>query len=181
MPLPSPDRMLDGLQSLRDHNLISYKSMNEAFDHHALNELIGHAMAYAKLQAGEDWRTFSESLGLIALSTRKPSSEVISRLLHQTKDEDVYEIDCSWNVTCLVINLAPPKDRNWLWELLRGERTRWKRGSISAILKTIEQRLKKMGTLDPEIEAFETEIIEYWLRELPPEKRFLGLDLEIPV
>ncbi len=94
------------------------------------------------------------------------------------KSPFVYEIDCSWNVTCVVINLAPPMDRNWLWELLRGERTRWKRGSISAILKTIEQRLKKMGTLDPEIEAFETEIIEYWLWELPPEKRFLGLDLE---
>jgi len=35
-----------------------------------------------------------------------------------------------------------------------------------------------MGTLDPEIEAFETQIIESWLQDLPPEKRFLGLDLE---
>jgi len=81
-------------------------------------------------------------------------------------------------LTCVVINQAPPEDRNWLWELLRGERTRWKRGSISAILKTIEQRLKKMGTLDPEIVAFETEILESWLQELPPAQRLLGLDLE---
>jgi hypothetical protein len=139
--------------------------------------LVGHAVTYSKLQAKDDWRNFSDTLGLIAISTRKPTTEVISRLLDQTAYEDVYEIDCAgWNVICVVINQAPPEDRNWLWELLRGEKSRWKSGTISAILNAVELRLKKMGIVDPEIEAFESEIIESWLQDLPLEKRLLGLD-----
>jgi hypothetical protein len=179
LPPPSPQQMPDGLQNLRDHNLISYKSMSEAFDHYALRELVGHAVAYAKLKAKDDWRSFSDNLGLIALSTRKPSTAVISRLLLQTGDEDVYEIDClGWKVTCIVINQAPTDRRNWLWNTLKGDKSRWKSSSVTAMLKEIKQQLKEMGIVDPEIEAFETEIMEAWLQELSPSQRLIGLDLK---
>jgi hypothetical protein len=179
LPPPAPEKMPDGLQTLRSHNLISYKSINEPFDRFALNELIGHAVAYSKLQARDDWKTFSDSLGLIALSTRKPQTEVISRLLQQTANEDVYEIDCAgWKVTCIVINMASPEKRNWLWALLKGDKSRWKSGTIAVMLKAIKQQLKEMGNVDPEIEAFETEILESWLQELPPSQRLIGLDLK---
>ena len=152
LPDPDPSRLPDGLQELQDHNLISYKSMNEAFDRHALNELIGHAVTYSKLQAGKEWRNFSDELGLIAVSTRRPRTEVIASLLQRTELEDVYRIDCAGlDVNCVVINQAPSHDHNWLWELLRGDRSRWKTGKISDILRKINQLLRNMDVIDPEI------------------------------
>ena len=179
LPEPDPSRLPDGLQSLQDHNLISYKSMNEAFDRYALNELVGHAVTYSKLQAEKNWRAFSDELGLIAVSTRQPKTEVIARLLQRTELEDVYEIDCAgWNVTCVVINRAPRDNHNWLWELLRGDRSRWKTGKISDILGEINQLLKNMDVVDPEIEEFENQVLESWLQELSPEMRLKGLEPE---
>jgi len=179
LPAPDPARLPDGLQDLQDHNLISYKSMNEAFDRFALNELVGHAVAYSKLQAKGDWKAFSDQLGLIAVSTRKPTTEVIAALMHQTAAEDVYQIDCAgWQIICVVINQAPPEDRNWLWELMRGDRSRWKNGTIATILKEIERILKNMVVISPVNVAFETQLIESWLEDLPAEKRLIGLDLK---
>lgn len=178
LPYPDPAKMPDGLQNLREHNLISYKSMNEPFDRFALNELVGHIVSYSKLQSADKWKEFSDEVGFFAVSTRKPSTEVMAKLLHQTADEAIYEIDCAgWKVTCIVINEANNNNRNWLWELLRGDRSRWQNGAISTILKTITKRLKKMGIIDPEIEAFETKVIESWLEDIDLRKTPAGKEL----
>lgn len=175
LPFPDVESLPDGLQRLRDHNLVTYKSMNEGFDRFALNEFIGHAVAYSKLQANDEWRNFSDELGLIVVSTRQPTTDVIKKLLISTDKEDLYQIDCiGWDVTCVVINRAPETDRNWLWELLHGDRSRWKSGSISAILEKITNKLKRMGIQDPEIEQFETEVIESWLDEIDLTKTSQG-------
>ncbi len=171
--LPEPDRrkMPDGLRELADHNLVSYKSMNEPFDHYALNELIAHTVAYSKLKAESDWRKFSDTLGLIAISTRKPSTSVVAKLWHETDNQAVYEIDFSgWLVKLIVINRANEKPQNWLWHLLHGDRSRWQKGSVSAILKKLEQQFKEMGILDPEVEEVEREILSIWAHELTPQQ-----------
>jgi hypothetical protein len=41
----------DGLEDLRRHNLLTYKSRHEALDAWALDELIGHYVNYRKLTA----------------------------------------------------------------------------------------------------------------------------------
>src|SRR5437016_8281254 len=42
-------RLPDGLDSLADHNLITFKSHREALDSWAMKELVGHYVAYRKL------------------------------------------------------------------------------------------------------------------------------------
>lgn len=169
-PMPDPDHLPDGLQDLRDHNLISYKSMNEPLDRFAVIELVGHAVTYSKLQAAKadiNWQDFVDQLGLFAVSTRKPSTEAMAKLLKHTEKEAVYEIDyADCKITCIVINRTEDRDRNWLWQLLKGDRSRWQKGRISAILKAVGQQLRIMGIQDPEIEAFETQVIESWLQEI---------------
>src|SRR5260370_42246002 len=42
-------RLPDGLQGLRPHNLMSFKSRHEALDNFAIKELVGADVAYRKL------------------------------------------------------------------------------------------------------------------------------------
>src|SRR3954469_37824 len=42
-------RLPDGLEGLRPHNLVSFKSHREALDGWAMKELVGHSVAYRKL------------------------------------------------------------------------------------------------------------------------------------
>src|SRR2546421_12408029 len=42
-------RLPDGLQGLRPHNLVTFKSHHEALDSWAMKELVGHYVAYRKL------------------------------------------------------------------------------------------------------------------------------------
>ena len=48
-PGPIAIRLPDGLEGLREHNLITFKSHHEALDGWAMKELIGHYVAYRKL------------------------------------------------------------------------------------------------------------------------------------
>ena len=41
-------RLPDGLDSLAEHHLLSYKSLRETFDDWAIDELIGHYVNYRK-------------------------------------------------------------------------------------------------------------------------------------
>lgn len=42
-------RLPDGLEGLRPHNLLTFKSHHEALDGWAMKELVGHSVAYRKL------------------------------------------------------------------------------------------------------------------------------------
>src|SRR5437588_12011399 len=42
-------RLPDGLEGLRAHNLVTFKSHREALDDWAMKELVGHYVAYRKL------------------------------------------------------------------------------------------------------------------------------------
>lgn len=61
----------DGLDNLKTHNLLSYKSMRESFDAWAVQELIGHYVNYRKQLEGESLLSESE-FSLYAISTRFP-------------------------------------------------------------------------------------------------------------
>lgn len=171
LPEPKPEDLPDGLQELQDHNVISYKSMHEAFDHFALMELTSHVVTYSKLKAKADWRKFSTTLGVFAISTRKPSKGVVAELLQETKTEAVYLIETQgFKVTCIVINQATKTDQNWLWRLMKGDKTRWKTTSFASMVNEITNQLKQMGKLDPEDEAFENQLILSVAAELEPEQ-----------
>ena len=71
---PTPPDLPDGFENLADHNLISFKSHQEAFDSWALLELFGHYVNYRKQESPTMKDLLPESqFRLFAVSARHPS------------------------------------------------------------------------------------------------------------
>src|SRR5438270_12264519 len=66
-------RLPDGLDGLRAHNLITFKSHREALDDRAMKEFVGHYVAYRKLVSRSPSDLLAEDqFGLFAVTARSP-------------------------------------------------------------------------------------------------------------
>src|SRR3954468_18102531 len=66
-------RLPDGLEGLRPHNLVTFKSHREALDGWAMKELVGHSVAYRKLVSPSPSELLPEDqFGLYAVTARPP-------------------------------------------------------------------------------------------------------------
>ena len=66
-------RLPDGLEGLRPHNLLTFKSHHEALDGWAVKELVGLDVAYRKLVSPSPSELLSEDqFGLYAVTARFP-------------------------------------------------------------------------------------------------------------
>ena len=66
-------RLPDGLEGLRPHNLMTFKSHHEALDGWAVKELVHHDVAYRKLVSPSPCQLLAEDLfGLYAVCARYP-------------------------------------------------------------------------------------------------------------
>jgi hypothetical protein len=97
-------RLPDGLDRLRDHNLITFKSHRESLDDWAMKELISHYVAYRKLAS----RTTSDLLaenefGLYAVTARFPQG-LSGRVPWEQVQEGVY--DCRWGTDTVRVVVA---------------------------------------------------------------------------
>jgi hypothetical protein len=147
----------DGLESLTAHNLLTYKSPHEALDAWAVEELIGHYVAYRKLLAHEPRRARpdpnatvapdrtdaappppaprlppEDDFRLYAVATRHPS-QLLGRLPpdapRPTAWPGVY--DLAWGartLRLLVLDAIDPHPRNAPWELFSARMERIRHG-----------------------------------------------------
>ena len=97
-------RLPDGLEELRAHNLITFKSHREALDAWAMKELVGHYVAYRKLVS----RSPSDLLGedqfrLYAVTARYPC-DLSAQVPWQRVKAGVY--DCQWGVDPIRVVVA---------------------------------------------------------------------------
>src|SRR5207245_6495393 len=66
-------RLPDGLEGLRPHNLVTFKSHHEALDGRAMRELVGLDVAYRKLVSPAPSRLLpDDQFGLYAVAARVP-------------------------------------------------------------------------------------------------------------
>src|SRR5437588_8349299 len=66
-------RLPDGLEGLRPHNLVTFKSHHEALDGWAMKELVGAEVAYRKLFSPSPSQLLpEEQIGLYAVAARFP-------------------------------------------------------------------------------------------------------------
>jgi len=185
----------DGLENLRPHNLLTYKSLHEALNPWALDELIGHYVNYRKLRADSRDTLPSESdFGLYAVATRTP--EVLKRidLQQPTGLKGIYDVPWgSQVVRVIVLNEVEQAERNAYWELFASEqdrmwvglnhyRARQRTPGQIGYWELLEQILivhqRENTNMAYTMKEFLRETHEMVLANMTPEERLKGLDPE---
>ena len=131
-PPEAPLELPDGLENLRPHNLLTYKSRHEPLSAWTLDELIGHYVNYRKLRRRPDGKRHrQDAFGLYAVATRFPNGLVRKHPLQPTAWDGVY--DLPWgghHVRVIVLNAIAEHPRNAPWELFASEQDRIRQGLI---------------------------------------------------
>jgi hypothetical protein len=97
-------RLPDGLEGLRTHNLVTFKSRHEALDAWAMKELIHHDVAYRKLVSSSPKRLLPDKLfGLYAVSARFPHN-LSGQVPWNKRQAGVY--DCRWGTDTIRVVVA---------------------------------------------------------------------------
>ena len=120
----------DGLEGLRAHNLLTYKSQHEALDAWALDELIGHYVNYRKLLSrGAPWPPEAD-FQLYAVATRFPQGLAAQVPLIPTAWPGVFDV--LWGthpVRLIVLSTIDRHPRNAAWELFSVQQDRIRHGA----------------------------------------------------
>jgi hypothetical protein len=187
-------RLPDGLDGLRVHNLITFKSHREALDGWAMKELVGHSVAYRKLVSPSPSELLPEDqFGLYAVSARFPQ-QLSGQVPWEEVQAGVY--DCQWGTDSIRVVVAGELSReahNAPLHLFSarpaliefgGRAYRPHRPNASALLVELFRGLQAEGLAMPfTMEDFQRQFVkEHFselsltdqaevLRKLPPEKR----------
>ena len=156
----SPDEFPDGLDNLKSHNLISYKSHQDILDDWSVRELQGHHVTYRKLVSPSLRKLIPETeFQLYAISARYPQSffsEVEN--FKQIKD-GVYDARCTGQtVRIIVLSRVPKVKRNAIWQLFSAdpegvkygaENYEWRKPDVSTIINELLEKYKIEGIAMP--------------------------------
>jgi hypothetical protein len=120
----------DGLEGLREHNLLTYKSRREALDGWALDELLGHYVNYRKQASPERDLLPAARFRLYAVATRHPRGLGRAQVLRETAWPGVYDV--AWGtrtIRLIVLNGIATHPRNAPWELFATGQERIRHGA----------------------------------------------------
>ncbi len=182
---PLPCRLPDGFEDLAAHNLVSFKSYQEALDGWALNELVGHYVNYRKQVSPSMQELLPEAdFRLFAVSVRFP--QALARQVTLTPVQPgVYEArDFTGVIRLVVVHELPQEEHNALQhlfsaraDLLRYGATHYHQRSeeTSTLLLQLFERYNLEATLMPDaLQQMAKETIERLLKEQPLEERIKG-------
>jgi hypothetical protein len=170
---PRPLELPDGLEGLRPHNLLTYKSQHESLDAWALDELVGHYVNYRKLTcvaaaddppAADGTQALAETSRLLperdfqlyAVATRHPRELCRRANCRPTRCKGVF--DLRWglhDVRLIVLGGIAKLPRNAPWEL------------FSADIKRIRHGAQYYRAHRPEAKALLDELYLRYLLEFP--------------
>jgi hypothetical protein len=186
---PLPCRLPDGFEELAAHNLVSFKSYQEALDGWALQELIGHYVNYRK-QASPSMRDLlpESDFRLFAVSVRFPHG-LAGQVDLTPVQPGVYTVrHFTGSLRLVVVHELPQAEHNALLhlfsartDLLRYGATHYRLRSeeTSTLLLQLFERYRLEGALMPDmLQELARETIEEILRKLPPEERLKGLSTD---
>lgn len=174
-----PKELPDGLENLSDHNLITFKSHQEALDGWALDELLGHYVNYRK-QVSPSFKKLLPvtNFRLYALSTRYPEKLAENVRLEPLK-QGVYQVLWgSRRVRIIVLSRIPETERNAVWLMFSANadkvgygvsRYQW-RTDISTVINDLFKKYQKEGIAMPyTVEDYRRQRKEEFLRSLTPD------------
>jgi hypothetical protein len=186
-PSSSAWNLPDGLEALRVHNLLTYKSQHEALDGWALDELVGHYVNYRKLLSPRDQWIPETAFQLYAVATRYPQGLAAQFTLNPTAWPGVFNV--AWGthtVRLIVLNTIDRHPRNAAWELFSTQQDRIRHGAAHYLwrragARELLQQLYLMYALEEPsmaytMEDFIRETHQQILHGMTPEERQAFLD-----
>ena len=179
-PKAIPRPMPDGFDDLRPHNLISFKSHQEALDEWALFEHVAHFVNYRKQRSPSLQNLLPESdFQLYAVCVRYPR-DLAQRVTLTRLRAGVYEVlVLSRPIRVIVVNELPEEQQNAMLhlfstrvELLSYGQTHYR--PYSEDTSTVLIPLYQLNSEDPNmadtLKEFARESLDKLLANLPPEK-----------
>ncbi len=175
-------RLPDGLEDLRPHNLVSFKSHHEALDDWAMKELVGADVAYRKLVSRSPSDLLpADQFGLYAATARFPHN-LSQQVPWQKVQAGVY--DCRWGTDTIRVVVAgelPREPHNSPLHLFSAQpelvdfgRSAYQRRSADtrAILGQLFGQLRAEGfTVSYTMEDFQRQYVKEHFAHLTPEER----------
>ena len=192
-----PCRLPDGFDDLGPHNLITFKSYQEALDGWTLHELCGHYANYRKQVSPSMQNLLPESdFRLFAVSVRYPQKLAQQVTLTET-GLGTYDVrHFSGSLRLVVVHQLPREEQNAMLHLFSAqvdlvkygaEHYRQRSGETTSLLRQLYERYQHEGlsmsytmadlvreTIDELVKTHPDEI----LQKLPVEKRLEGLSAE---
>ncbi|MBO0698061.1 MAG: hypothetical protein J2P46_06690 [Zavarzinella sp.] len=184
-------RLPDGLEGLRAHNLVTFKSHREALDSWAMKELIGHSVAYRKLVSPSPSELIPEDqFGLYAVAARHPD-RLSAQVPWERVGPGVY--DCRWGtdtVRLVVAGELPREAHNAPLHLFSarpalvgfgGRAYGHHSGRTSRLLMQLFEGLAGEGVAMPfTMEDFDRQFAREHFRRLSPEEQQVALQTLTP-
>jgi hypothetical protein len=184
-------RLPDGLEGLRPHNLMTFKSHHEALDPWAVKELVGLDVAYRKLVSPSTSELLPEDhFGLYAVSARFPHN-LSGQVPWQRRQAGVY--DCQWGTDIIRVVVAgelPREPHNAPLHLFSasselvafgGGSYRPRSRQTSRLLGQLFDRLRGEGfAVTYTMEDFNRQYVKEHFAKLTPEERREALELLPP-
>jgi hypothetical protein len=175
-------RLPDGLEGLRAHNLITFKSHREALDGWAMKELVGHSVAYRKLVSRSPSELLAEDqFRLYAVTARYPHN-LSGQVPWQRVQEGVY--DCRWGadtIRAVVAGELPREPHNAPLHLFSaspqllefGGRAYRRRSETTSLLlaQLFEEFRKEDFAMPYTMEDFKRDFMKEHFPELTPEEQ----------
>ena len=185
-PIPRP--LPDGFDDLAAHNLLTFKSHQEALDGWALCELVGHYVNYRKQSGSSRQNLLPESdYRLFAVCARYPHNLAQQVELTPLR-EGVYEVRLGTIVVrVVVLHQLPQVEPNALLhlfsareELLRYGREHYRPHSpeTSTLLYELFKAYREDVTMSDKLQEFVRQSIDQLLQSLPAEERLKGMAAE---
>jgi hypothetical protein len=184
-------RLPDGLEGLRPHNLLTFKSHHEALDGFALKELVGADVAYRKLVSPSPSQLLpDDQFALYAVTARFPHN-LAGQVPWQQRQAGVY--DCRWGtdtIRVLVAGELPQEVHNAPLHLFSAAPNLIEFGS-SAYRQRSEQTSRLLGQLFERLRAeglavsftmedFNRQYVKEHFRKLTPAERREALESLAP-
>ncbi len=182
-------RLPDGLDNLADHNLLSYKSMQEALNDWTLDELIGYYVNYRK-QVSPSLNELlpREQFRLYGVSTRFPQ-KLANQVQMEGIQPGVYEVVWGTHpIRVMVLNEIPEGEQNAIWNLFSAVREkvvsaaahyRQDASNLSLIINDLFENYQLEGLVMPyTMEDYQRDVARRYLDQLPPEERLKGLSID---
>jgi hypothetical protein len=177
---PIPRLLPDGFEDLASHNLLTFKSYQEALDGWALCELVGHYVNYRK-QASPSLNDLlpQSDFRLFAVCARYPHN-LAQQLQLTSIREGVYDVQFgTLRIRVVVVNQLPLEEHNAMLhlfsareELLRYGREHYRPHSpeTSTLLRDLFMAYSEDPDMSDKLKEYVRESIDKLLASLPPEE-----------